>query len=202
MNRKARHTVTLTCRTRYYICEHVSKLYRNYGYPNYAASVLFYTISTLICRQEFDKAKQNMQIYESESGYFDSLGNIQKGREIYYKIKGLYFLHTNVLDSAEYYFRKELHDGKDYNNQNAAATGLSEFYQHLNLPDSSAKYALYAYTMLDSLYAQRTTKEVERMQAMYDYTRHQKIAQQEKEKAMRMLFLPFPARRSIWQTAE
>ena len=166
-----------------YICEHVSQLYRNYGYPNYAASALSPTLRTLIARQEFGKAKQNMQIYESESGYFDSLGNIQKGREIYYKIKGLYFLHTNVLDSAEYYFRKELHDGKDYNNQNAAATGLSELYQHLNLPDSSAKYALYAYTMLDSLYAQRTTKEVERMQAMYDYTRHQIIAQQEKERA-------------------
>lgn len=166
-----------------YICEHVSQLYRNYGYPNYAAIALYSTLSTLIHRQEFDKAKQNMQIYESESGYFDSLGNIQKGREIYYKIKGLYFLHTNVLDTAEYYFRKELHDGKDYNNQNAAATGLSEFYQHLNLPDSSAKYALYAYTMLDSLYAQRSTKEVERMQAMYDYTRHQDIAHQEQKKA-------------------
>lgn len=166
-----------------YICEHVSQLYRNYGYPHYAAIALYSTLSTLIHRQEFDKAKQNMQIYESESGYFDSLGNIQKGREIYYKIKGLYFLHTNVLDTAEYYFRKELHDGKDYNNQNAAATGLSELYQHLNLPDSSAKYALYAYTMLDSLYAQRTTKEVERMQAMYDYTRHQDIAHQEQKKA-------------------
>ena len=166
-----------------YICEHVSQLYRNYGYPNYAAIALYSTLSTLIHRQEFDKARQNMQIYESESGFFDSHGNIQKGREIYYKIKGLYFLHTNVLDTAEYYFRKELHDGKDYNNQNAAATGLSEFYQHLNLPDSSAKYALYAYTMLDSVYAQRSTKEVERMQAMYDYTRHQDIAHQEQKKA-------------------
>ena len=121
-----------------------------------------------------------MQIYESESGFFDSLGNIQKGREIYYKIKGLYFLHTNVLDSAEYYCRKELHDGKDYNNQNAAANGLKLLYQKLHRPDSSTKYAIYAYDMLDSLYAQRTAKEIERMQAMYDYTRHQKIAQQEK----------------------
>ena len=166
-----------------YICEHVSQLYRNYGYPHYAASALFYTLRTLIARQEFDKAKQNIQIYESESGFFDSHGNIQKGREIYYKIKGLYFLHTNVLDSAEYYFRKELHDGRDYNNQNAAATGLSELYQYLNLPDSVAKYSLYAYAISDSLYARKTTKDVERIQAMYDYTRHQKIAQQEKERA-------------------
>ena len=166
-----------------YICEHVSQFYRNYGYPNYAAIALYSTLSTLIHRQEFDKARQNMQIYESESGFFDSHGNIQKGREIYYRIKGLYFLHTNILDSAEYYFRKELHDGTDFNNQNAAAKGLSELYRHLHQPDSVAKYSLYAYIMLDSLYAQRTTKEVERMQAMYDYTRHQQIAHQEQKKA-------------------
>ena len=166
-----------------YICEHVSQLYRNYGYPHYAAIALYSTLSTLIHRQEFDRAKKHMQIYESESGYFDSQGNIQKGREIYYKIKGLYFLHTNVLDSAEYYFRKELHDGRDYNNQKAAATGLSELYQRLHQPDSIAKYSLYAYAMSDSLYKKRTSKDVERIQAMYDYTRHQDIAHQEQKKA-------------------
>ena len=52
-----------------------------------------------------------------------------------------------------------------------------------------AKYALYAYIMLDSVYARRTTEEVERMQSMYNYTRHQEIAytkskeaQEEKQK--------------------
>ena len=168
-----------------YICEHASQLYRKYGYTHQAARVLFYTLRTLVHCKEFDKARNNMQIYESESEYFDSLRNIQKGREIYYKIKGLYFLHTNVLDSAEYYFRKELRDGKDFNNQNAGAKGLAELYQRLHLPDSVAKYSLYAYTMNDSLIAQRTTKEVERTQAMYDYTRHQRIAHQESQNAAR-----------------
>lgn len=166
-----------------YICEHVSQLYRNYGFPHYAAIALYSTLTTLIHRQEFDKAKNYMQIYESESGYFDSQGNIQKGREIYYKIKGLYFLHTNVLDSADYYFRKELHDCRDYNNQKAAAKGLSELYQRLRQPDSIAKYSLYAYAMSDSLYKKRTTKDVERIQAMYNYTRHQEVARRESERA-------------------
>ena len=166
-----------------YICEHVSQLYRKYGYINYAASTLSYTLSELVHRKEFDKARQYMQIYESESGYFDSLGNIQKGREIFYKIKGLYFLYTNVLDSAEYYFRKELRDGKDYSNQNSAANGLALLYEKTHYKDSAAKYALYAYTMQDSFYALRTTKEIERMLSMYDYTRHQNIAIQERERA-------------------
>ena len=174
-----------------YICEHVSQLYRKYGYTHYAASALGYTLSELVHRKEFDRARRYMQIYESESGYFDSLGNIQKGREIYYRIKGLYFLHTNVPDSAEYYFRKELRDGKDFDNQHSGALGLTELYQKRKLEDSVAKYSLYAYTMLDSVYAQRSTKEVERIQALYDYTRNQKIAEKEKEKASERLFFIF-----------
>ena len=166
-----------------YICEHVSQLYRKYGYTHQAARALGYALSELINRQEFDKARRYMQIYESESEYFDSLGNVQKGREIYYRIKGLYYLHTNRLDSAEHHFRKELRDGKDFDNQHSGALGLTELYQKRKLEDSVAKYSLYAYMMLDSVYAQRTTKEVERIQAMYDYTRHQEIAHQEQKKA-------------------
>ena len=166
-----------------YICEHVSGLYRKYGYTHYAARALFNTLRTLILCNEFDKARKYMQIYESESEYFDSLGNIQKGREIYYRIKGLYFLHTNVLDSAKYYFSKELRNGKGFKNQHSAALGLAELYNIRQFPDSIAKYYKYAYEMSDSLYAQRTAKEVERIQAMYDYTRHQEIAHQEQKKA-------------------
>lgn len=172
-----------------YICEHVSQFYRKYGYTHYAARALFHTFSTLIHRREFDKVRKYMLIYESESEYFDSFGNIQKGREIYYKIKGLYYLHKNVLDSAEYYFRKELRDGKDFNNQNAASKGLAELYQRFHQPDSVAKYSLYAYVMSDSLYARKVTKDVERIQAIYNYTRHQEIAHQEQKKASQRIII-------------
>lgn len=37
--------------------------------------------------------------------------------------------------------------------------------------------------MNDSMYAQQATTTVERMQAMYDYSRHQEVARQEREKA-------------------
>ena len=171
-----------------YICEHVSQIYRRYGYTRYAAIALAGTFSTLVLRQEFDKVRRYMKIYESESEYFDSLGNIQRGREIYYRLKGLYFLHTNVLDSAEYYFRKELRDGKDFNNQHAASKGLVELYQKLHKSDSVAKYSMYAYAMSDSLYAKRTTKEVERLTALYNYNRLQKKADAESRRAERLWY--------------
>ncbi|WP_091962619.1 hypothetical protein [Prevotella sp. tc2-28] len=173
-----------------FITENVAHQYKKYGYYNRAAVALGTNVRDLIEKGEFAKAKSYMNQYESKSGYFDSMGNIVPGREIYYKSKGLYYLNTNALDSAEYYFRKELHDGRDFNNQNAAAKGLTMLYQKRYRPDSIAKYAVYAYDMSDSLYAQKNVKEVKRIQAMYDYSRQQEIARQETEKttqANRML---------------
>ena len=140
-----------------FICESVAKLYRQYGYPEYAARALGYTLSTYIFKKEFEKAKNNMQIYESESSCFDSIGNISSGREIYYRVKGLYYMGVNQLDSAEYFFRKELREGKDFNNQNAAANGLAYLYHKTHKQDSAAKYAIYAYTMLDSVSMKNVT---------------------------------------------
>ena len=165
------------------VCEHVAKLYKRCGYPEYAARTLGYTLSTLISNNELEKARQYMHTYESESGYFDSAGNIESGRVFYYRIKGLYFMGVNKIDSAEFYFRKELRDGKGFNNQHGGAKGLVTLYQKLHLNDSVAKYSLYAYAMSDSLYAKRTAKDVERIQAMYNYTRNQDIAHKESKRA-------------------
>ena len=166
-----------------FVIEDVAAKYEQHGYPSDAAISLGVNIRPLIDRGDYDKAKHCMDIYESKSGLFDASGNIAKGREVYYNVKGFYYLYINKLDSAEYYFRKEMHDGKDYNNQHAGAKGLSELYQILNMSDSMAKYYRYAYVMNDSAYTQKTTKEIRRMQAMYDYTRHQEEAYRERNKA-------------------
>ena len=52
-----------------------------------------------------------MDIFEHESGLFDENGNIVKGRESYYCLKGLYELEVNEIDSAELYFRKAIRFG-------------------------------------------------------------------------------------------
>jgi len=164
------------------VIKNVVLRYDEYGYPNHAAIALAAIIRPLINRGEYRKAKECIDRYETLSGLFDVQGNIARGREIYYNLKGTYYLHTGMLDSAEYYFRKELYAGKDFNNQNAAAQDLAKLYQKQHQKDSVAKYALYAYAMSDSLYAQRNTKDVERIQSMYDYTRYQEETFREKEK--------------------
>ena len=124
----------------------------------------------------YDRAADYFNEYEHHSGYFDSNGDIVAGREIYYYYKGIYYLKTQLLDSAEYYFRKELCTGRDFNNQNAGAFGLAQLFKQKHLADSSAKYFEYSYAMNDSAFAHKTTHEIEQAKAMYDYTRQQELA--------------------------
>ncbi len=166
-----------------FIIEQVAVSYKNCNYPAQAATALGGILRTVVNSGDLVKAKRYMDIYESQSKLFDSKGNIKKGREIYYRIKGLYYMATNAFDSAEYYYRKELLEGRDFNNQNAGAKGLAELYQRTHRPDSASKYFQYAYAMSDSMYARKATNTVERMQAIFDYSRHQKEAQAEREKA-------------------
>ena len=166
-----------------HVRDNVASKYEKYGYPSNAAIVLSYSFSNLIRNQEYSKAKHYMSIYESKSGLFDSCGNIARGHEIYYKVLGYYYIGIGEMDSAEYFFRKELRDSKTLINQHAAAKGLSILYQSTHQLDSAAKYYQYAYNMLDSIFAQKTTKEVERIQSMYNYARYQEEAYKEKEKA-------------------
>ena len=161
----------------------VSSLYRKNGYNSQAAIYDYYYGILLLDKGETGKTKQLIEAYEGQSGFFDSAHQIEKGREIFYYQKGKYYLATNQYDSAEYLFRKELREGKDFNNQNAGSRGLALLFQKIHQSDSAAKYALYSYAMNDSVYAQRATKEVEQMQGMYDYSRNQELARQSKEKA-------------------
>lgn len=164
-------------------CHHVIELLDKSGYTQEAAGYCSSVMRELVDNGDYSLARQYMNRYEKESGYFDNNNNIEKGRESYYYTKGYYYLSIHVFDSAEYFFRKELKEGKDFNNQNAGSRGLAKLFQQKHMGDSAAKYALYSYEMNDSAYAHMATKEVEQMQGMYDYSRNQEIARLEKERA-------------------
>ena len=161
------------------------KRFSQIGYPEVGSRYLALAVNGYTQKKNLDSARHYMDIYEAKSGYFDSLGNIERGREAYYDIKGKYYLACRRLDSAEYFFRKELREGSDFNNQNKASHRLAELFQIEGKPDSVAKYALYAFIMNDSTYSQATTEAVVQMQASYDYSSHQRIAQREKDRADR-----------------
>ena len=166
-----------------YYCQQSSMLAKKHGYQKLSAGILGGAITILVEKDSLDKAKTFMDIYEPESGFFDENHDIVKGREVYYYTKGRYYLAKEKYDSAEFFFRKELREGKDFNNQNAASRGLALLFQQTHQPDSAAKYALYSYAMNDSVYAHMATEEVERLKAMYDYNRHLKLAEAKSREA-------------------
>lgn len=165
------------------VCDSVYKLYHQWHYSDYAAASLGYTFRNLIEKNDLKELEKRMELYEKYSGFFDETGKIEHGREIYYNIKGYYYLGISRYDSAEYFFRKELRCGKDFNNQNTGAKGLADLFLILHKSDSAAKYYQYAYAMNDSLFAHTTTETVERMHAMYDYSNYQEIARKKTEEA-------------------
>ena len=141
-----------------------------------------------IMKGDLSNARRCIDNYEKKSGFFDSQGNIEKGREAYYNIKGKLYLLTGQLDSAEHYFRKELNEGHGHVFQDMAARSLSLLYQRKGIIDSTAKFALYSYEMNDSVYSHMSTETVARIQAMYDYTRSERIANQKSREADRLWF--------------
>jgi len=163
----------------------ISSLSRITSHPELSNCYMAIACNAYMMKGDLPNARRCMDIYEQRSGYFDGLGNIEKGREAYYNIKGRYYLANGQLDSSEYFFRRALSEGRGFLFQNMSARSLSQLYHRKGNADSTAKYSLYSYEMNDSTYMQMSTKALARIQAMYDYSRHQRMAEQEKERANR-----------------
>jgi len=134
------------------------------------------TISILLDQEQYEEANRYIQIFEQESGWFDSDGNILEGKELCYYDKGRYLLAVGKTDSARYYFQKTLQGGwKESGNR-----GLLAVYEKKNNSDSIAKYAKLYVSANDSNYLHVNQEKVHQISAMYDYSRHQQMA---KEKA-------------------
>ena len=126
-----------------------------------------------------------MKEYESESKLFDNEGNIAKGREAYYYIKGTYFIKTNLLDSAEYYMRKLLARGDEAD----AYRGLLTIYQQKKNTDSIIRYARLYEDAVDTLNNMKRTEVVGQMSSMYNYQRFQLIAEQKEHAANQLKWM-------------
>lgn len=156
---------------------------REMGENQEAAEALVVSISIYIERNQLDKARKIMNIFEKESGLFDDKGNIAKGREHYYDTKGLYELSVHNLDSAEYYFRKEIKYGYRYDGYR----GLLNVYRARNVSDSIVHYSLLFETALDSLHNNMEIDAIQRMSSLYNYNRSQKQAEDERLKAQKAM---------------
>ena len=163
------------------VLEQAHDLYRIHGYSREAVSVYTPIIDYHIQKGHLDKASELMKVYESQSGLFNKNGEIKPGREMYYYVKGNYYLRVSDFSLAAHYFRMLLpFEKKD------AYKGLLAVYQQKNEPDSLFKYASLYESALDTLHSKMHTQVIHQMSSMYNYQHFQHKANNEAEKARRM----------------
>ena len=172
------------------IREKLYGLYSKYGYKRETAYSLGPLIDIYAKRGNISKAKHALDVYEKMSGRFDKYGNIKKGLEVHYAIKGYYYLSINDYDSARLCFDKCLKTTSNYPNDfGYSYEGLTELYKKLHRPDSVAKYSELTRQMTDSFYARMSTEHLQQMQAMYNYNRYRQNAEEAEKDALRTKYI-------------
>ena len=172
------------------IREKLYGLYSKYGYKREAAYSLGPLIDIYAKNGNISKAKHALDVYEKMSGRFDKYGNIKKGLEVHYAIKGYYYLSINDYDSARLCFDKCLKTTSNYPNDfGYSYEGLTELYKKLHRPDSVAKYSELTRQMSDTIYARMSTEHLQQMQAMYNYNRYRQNAEEAEKDVLRTKYI-------------
>ena len=172
------------------IREKLYGLYSKYGYKRETAYSLGPLIDIYAKRGNISKAKHALDLYEKMSERFDKYGKIKKGLEIFYAIKGYYYLSINDYDSARLCFDKCLRTTSNYPNDfGYSYEGLTELYKKLHRPDSVAKYSELTRQMSDTIYARMSTEHLQQMQAMYNYNRYRQTAEEAEKDALRTKYI-------------
>ena len=152
------------------------QLYKNIGKDSYAAGLSFSLADIYLQKGEIQKAKVFLHEYETKTGFFDADGVVVQGHEIFYYVKGLYYTHASQLDSAEFFFRKNLAYATDINNRMAGYKGLLEVYAKRGNIDSLKKYTRLFMESANFSHNEIEMQSLVQVQSMYDYSRNERIA--------------------------
>lgn len=145
----------------------------------------------LMEKGKVNEASYFIHLFEEYSEYYDKINDIALHDDYYY-IKGLYFHKTNNTDSAIIFFRKLL-STENTRFREMACNGLYQVFIETNQHDSALKYADLSYQESYMDFRERSTDELRRLSAIYDYSRHQKIAHQKELEAAYSLHI-------LWMT--
>ena len=165
------------------------QLYKDVGANELAAGLCCSMADIHRQKKNYLKAKDCILEYERHSGYFHENGNIKSGKEMYYSCKGHLCLDVSDKDNAEYYFRKLLSVANNYDLRIAALDGLQRFYTKYFNRDSLAKYVYLSDSICNIAHNNIEMQKTLQVQAMYDYTRSELIANQKSHEADRLRYI-------------
>ena len=162
-----------------------SSMYEKAGYEAKSAIALGPIIDILIEQGKLSDARLAMNRYETQSRIFNSHGDIEEGREMYYNAKGLYYLAIHQVDSAGLYFSKLKRTATYIDQLKCACSGLSRVFELKGNKDSALYYCQLANAYNDSSSNLKMTEGYQQAQARYRYNRHLQIARQAQLESMK-----------------
>lgn len=166
------------------LTDSVRQLYLENGMREAAASIYPSAIFIKTRNKDFGEAKRMIDVFEKESGLFDSSGNIAEDRRKYYYVKGNYYLGVQSVDSAIYMYEK----AEDSGFALEAYEGLLNAYLLKNNVDSITKYIRLYENELEGHQHGLHTVATSNVTAMYNYERNYRKAELLEIKAIRMRY--------------
>ena len=165
------------------ICQTAAEQYRRMGLMKRSARALSPAVYLLMRKGRMKEAEKALGFYERYADLYDSQGRLKRSNALIYAFKGEYFLHRQVLDSARWYFYKDIQESDNINNRIHSYSGLSRLYHLIHQNDSAYKYASLCTHYTDSFYLGRMTQQMSQVQALYNYERSQNAAENAARKA-------------------
>lgn len=157
-------------------------LYKQHGYPTEAANCIEILPLYLVEEGETEEAKHYIELFEAQSELYDPVTQTAK-HALYYYIKGMVLIASGHSSSALPLFQKITEVTANQHHLEMAYKGLYHAYMSLGEKDSVSKYADLCYKTSDQNYQNASTRELRRMQAHYNYSRHQAVAHQKEKEA-------------------
>lgn len=171
------------------VAKNVYASYKRMGKYDYASASLGTLILDQLQHGCLAEAKRYIDEYVAHSGMFDCNGKLKKGHEIFYYCLGNYYERSGNADSALFYYRRVLGNATIMNSRENGYRGLMRVYAKLGEADSVAKYANMFADANDSASYRQSEADINRLQAVYDYSENQKRAAAEAERAANYRFM-------------
>ena len=159
-------------------------LYRTNGFEREAILSSTMLMHLYLGKPERQKdLKHLIDEYDRYYGLVRDSNELPPSERLYFYYKGRYYEDVGKLDSAEYYYRKIYRPNMPYTSQTPMYSGLLSVFRNKEVADSIAKYAQLYCTANDSSVLLKDREITAQQSASYQYSRYQKEAQENEERA-------------------
>ena len=144
-----------------------------------------YCYNSYMEKGDYALAQKYLSLYESCPYFYTQPQRISGGLGILYLFKGQYFLASNQIDSAEYYFRK----ATILDEKLLLYKGLYQLYEQKHNADSALKYTRLYSDAKEKDYDNARSAAILQIESLYDYSSEKKLADKRELQVNRLTLL-------------